>query len=99
MKSFSHLFKLYRLQSGFATLSEISDELATKGYNYDPSLYSHWQQGTRIPTNRKFILAVIAIFTERGVIKTLYSANEFLATTGLGYLTKEETENIFKRPR
>jgi hypothetical protein len=97
MQTFSKLFKLYRLKAGFATLSEVSDALIEKGYDYDPSMFSHWQKGTRIPTNRHLLTKVIEIFIEKEVIKTISSANNFLASTGLGYLTKEESASLFKK--
>jgi hypothetical protein len=97
MQTFSQLFKLYRLRSGFGTLSEVSDALVEKGYNYDLSMYSHWQKGTRIPTNRHLLLKVIEIFIEKEAIRTISSANDLLASTGLGYLTKEESSLLFKK--
>ena len=96
MQSFNQLFKHYRLQAGFATLSELCNELSERGYAYDLSMFSHWQKGTRKPTNRHLLIKVIDIFVERGAIKTLSCANDFLATTGLGYLTKEESASVFK---
>jgi hypothetical protein len=93
MKTFAELFKKYRLKSEFETCSAFGDELAKKGILYEDSIFSHWQKGTRVPTNRGVVLKILQIFIERGAIGTTQEANEFVESTGLGYLTKQE--NVF----
>lgn len=94
MKRFAELFKKYRLRAEFETFASFSDALADKGYYYEESIFSHWQKGTRVPTNRNLIVTIIEIFIEREAIKTENEANELLAATGLGYLTEREIKTI-----
>lgn len=90
MKTFAELFKKYRLRAEFETISSFGDALSEKGFFYEESIFSHWQKGTRIPTDRKLVLTIIRIFVERKVIRSRDEADEFLASTGLGYLTEQE---------
>ncbi|HSX08893.1 MAG TPA: NB-ARC domain-containing protein [Candidatus Saccharimonadales bacterium] len=92
MKTFAQLFKKYRLRAEFDTFASFSDALAKEGYFYEESIFSHWQKGTRLPTNRQLLLKIIEIFVERESIKTVDEANELLASAGLGYLTNAEKE-------
>ncbi len=92
-KSFTELFKKYRLRSEFATFSQLGMALAEKGLIYEDSIFSHWQKGDRIP-NRHTILRLIEIFSERQSLKTVEQANEFLESADQGYLTKLEVEKI-----
>lgn len=87
--TFSALFKKYRLRSEIATLSELADVLAKKGFIYEYSLLSHWQKGDRIP-NRKTLLVLINIFLLRKGITDLDEANELLASAQEGYITHLE---------
>ena len=93
--NFATFFKHYRLRAEFGTYSDFSDYLANKGFFYDPSIFSHWQKGTRKPTNRKLLLTIIEIFIERHAITNKKEADEFLASTGLGYLTDTESNFLF----
>lgn len=90
MKTFGQLFKMYRLRAEFASLSELADAFAQKGYCYEPSIFSHWQKGKRVPGKRAILLAIIELFIEKGAISTLEKANEFLESAGHGYLTRNE---------
>lgn len=94
MKTFAEVFKRYRLRAEFETIASFSNALSEKGYFYDESIFSHWQKGTRIPTDRKLVLTIIRIFVERQAISTKGEADEFLSATGLGYLTKQEGEEL-----
>lgn len=95
MKTFAELFKKYRLKAEFYTCTAFGNALALKGYTYEESIFSRWQKGNRTPTNRNLIIAIIEIFIEKKSINTAEEANEFLATTGLGYLTKQEIQKLF----
>ncbi len=95
MKNFAAFFKTYRLKAQFDTHTAFANALAQKGYVYENSIFSHWQKGTRTPTNRHLLIKMIEIFIERKAMQTLHEANEFLASTGLGYLTKTETQVLF----
>ncbi len=92
MKSFAELFKRYRLRAEFETSAAFGDALAEKGQYYDDSIFSHWQKGTRVPSNRKLLITIIEIFVEKDAIKTHEEADEFLAATGMGFLTEQEKE-------
>jgi hypothetical protein len=94
MVTFGELFKRYRLKACFASISDFADAFAEKGYVYDVTLYSHWQNGTRIPTRRILVIALIELFVERNSICSLHEANEFLESAGHGYLTRREQINF-----
>lgn len=94
MKTFAELFKKYRLRAEFDTFSAFSDALSKKGYFYEESIFSHWQKGTRTPADRQLVLAMIEIFAEHQAIKSKDEADEFLASTGLGYLTESEKKQL-----
>jgi hypothetical protein len=98
METFAKLFKKYRLKAEFETCTSFGDALAEKGYIYEESIFSHWQKGKRIPSNRQLVLTIIQIFIERESINVKEDANEFLESTGLGYLTKNELQNLFTNP-
>ncbi len=89
--SFKELFKKYRLKAEISTLSAFGHLLAEKGFNYEDSIFSHWQNGTRIPQYRNILIKLLEIFNERGVLTSVEQANEFLASANQGYLTKQET--------
>lgn len=95
MKTFAELFKKYRLKAEFATCSAFGEALYQKGFRYEDSIFSHWQSGTRIPTNRRIILKILEIFIEREAIATIQEANEFVESAGLGYLTEQEMRYFF----
>lgn len=86
------MFKRYRLRSGFATLSEFGNTLADEGLIFENSLFSHWQNGTRVPKDRNTILTLIKLLIKNGGINKLNEANNFLESAGQGYLTNNETQ-------
>jgi len=96
--TFGELFKKYRLRSEFPTLAAFGDALARKGFVYEDSIYSHWQKNVRVPKDRKLLLALIAVFIERGGIGTLTEANALLTSAGQGYLTDEEAAAFITDP-
>jgi hypothetical protein len=91
---FHELFKKYRLKAEYETLAQLGNALAEKGLNYEDSIFSHWQKGTRIPGNRYIIIKLIELFVEHHVIRSTQEADEFLASAGHGYLTKKEKESL-----
>ena len=95
--TFSYLFKKFRLKSGLTTLAEFGDALAQEGLVYETSLFSHWQNGTRIPRDRALLLNAIKIFIEREGITSIKEANIFLESSNHGYLTEPEIQYITKR--
>ena len=97
MKTFSELFRRYRLKVEFEKLTDLADAFAQKGYAYEASIFSHWQKGKRIPNKRIILLTLIALFLERGAIRLLSEANEFLESAGHGYLTEREQSALFKK--
>ncbi len=88
--SFGELFKKYRLKAEISTLSEFGHLLSEKGFNYEDSIFSHWQNGTRIPQYRILLLKLLEIFISRGAIISKDQANDFLASANQGYLTEKE---------
>jgi len=92
--TFCQLFKRYRLRAEFETLTKFGHALAKEGRVYDDSLFTMWQNGKRTPKDRKLVLTIIKIFIERGGINSIEEANEFMASTGLGFLTTQENQII-----
>jgi len=92
---FKNLFLKYRLRSEFETLNDFGNALADLNFIYENSIFSHWQKGTRIPKDRNLLLVLIKLFIERKAMVSLKEANEFIASTGQGYLTDEE---VYKLP-
>ena len=97
MQAFAELFKRYRLRAEFKTLCEFGTALAEEGIIYENSIFTHWQNGKRIPKDRTLLLTIIKIFIQRRAILSMEQANEFLASTGLGYLTNYENQNLLSR--
>src|SRR3990167_5288204 len=93
-QSFAALFKKYRLRSEIETLSEFGDLLAQEGIVYETSLFTRWQNGERVPRDRRIILEVIKVFVKRNAIQTMLEANSFLSAADLGYLTELEQEQL-----
>lgn len=89
-KQFGELFKKYRLRSEFESLSDLADELLQQNIIYDQSVFSRWQKGERIPTDRKILLNLIHIFVKKKGIVSLKEINTFLESANQGYLTEEE---------
>lgn len=92
--NFGTLFKKYRLKSEISTLSEFGKAMTEKGLVYEDSIFSHWQKGTRIPSDRNILLKLLDIFIERKAITTIKEANEFLSSVGDGYLSEEELKKF-----
>lgn len=91
--SFADQFKKYRLKSELATLTDLGNALAEKGSVYEDSIFSHWQNGSRLP-NRVILLTLINIFAERGAITTEDQANKFLISANQGYLSEKEISKL-----
>lgn len=87
---FAHLFRKYRLRSEFETLHEFGDALASMNIIYDNSIFSRWQKGQKVPTDRKLLLAILMTFINRDGVRTLQEANSFMEAAGQGYLTDAE---------
>lgn len=94
MQTFAYLFKRYRLRAEFETLCEFGKALAAEGRIYDDSIFTHWQSGKRTPRDRTLLLTILKIFIQRKGITSPKEANEFLASAGFGYLTKEENQTL-----
>ncbi len=92
--TFAELFKKYRLKAEIPTLSKFGHLLAEKGFNYEDSIFSHWQSGSREPQSRFIILKLIEIFSERKAITSINQANEFLSSVNQGYLTEIELTKL-----
>ena len=93
--SFAKFFKKYRLLSQIATLDNFGDLLANEGIIYENSIFSRWQCGKRIPKHRRTILVILKIFIKKGGIKNIKEANNFLESSGQGYLTDSEKQTFF----
>lgn len=89
-QKFGQLFKKYRLKAGFATLRELGDYLASRGIIYDESLFSRWQNGERVPKDRRLLLNLIDIFIQNEAISDKEEANLFLALANQRDLDEEE---------
>ncbi len=93
--SFADLFRKYKVKAGLKTLSHLGEEFEKQGLLFENSIFSHWQRGSRIPTNRNTLLALIRIFIKRKAIKTITEINIFLESSGHGYLTRTEAGALF----
>lgn len=94
---FAPLFKKYRLRSGIETLKDFGDLLAKEGIIYEDSLFTRWQNGERIPKERKILLSIIKIFLNQRGIHTEIEANQLLESAGQGFLTnidKNKLDNL-----
>jgi Cdc6-like AAA superfamily ATPase len=106
-KSFGALFKKYRLRSEIETLSHFGDLLAEEGVVYESSLFTRWQNGSRLPNDRRTLLSIISIFLKQGGLNHVQEANLLLEKAGYGYLTNKDlerlplfnTERLFQVPR
>jgi len=63
MKKFAELFKKYRLRAEFETIASFSNALSEKGFFYEESIFSHWQKGTRTPTDRRLVVVFVILKT------------------------------------
>lgn len=96
LDSFAYYFKKYRLKANIATLKQFSDIMCEEGIFYDASIYTRWQNGERIPNDRKVILGMIRIFINRNAIETMDECNLLLASAKQDILKKGEINNIGK---
>jgi len=94
--SFAKLFKKYRLRAEIETLSEFGDLLAQEGIVYESSLFTRWQNGTRVPSDRRILLTIVNIFIKRGAIRLISEVNHFFEAANQGYLTDQEKINLPK---
>lgn len=95
--NFRKLFRKFRLKAEFSSLHEFGQALADEGFIYEDSSLSRWQNGSRIPTNRKLLTAIIKILINKNGISSLREANMLLESAGQGYLTENEIQSISKR--
>lgn len=93
-QNFADLFKRYRLRSQIDTLSHFGDLFAEEGMIYENSLFTRWQNGQRIPRDRRTILSLIRLFVKKGGIVSLEEANGLLKVVGLCDLSEEEASLI-----
>lgn len=91
---FGELFKQYRLKAGIPTLSAFGHLLAEKGFNYEDSIFSHWQKGSRIPQYRVLLFKIIEIFIEKGVISEVHDVNELLESANQNNLSEQEINSL-----
>lgn len=91
---FAKLFKKYRLRSEIETLSDFGDLLAQDGFVYENSLFTKWQSGSRLPSERHVIIAIVHIFIKHGGIQLVSEANCFLEAAGHGFLTNYDKSKL-----
>lgn len=92
--SFAQLFKKYRLRSEIETLSEFGDLLAEEGFIYETSLFTKWQNGSRVPRDRNTLLAMLRVFAKKKGIQSVQEANYFFESANQGALTSKEIESF-----
>ncbi len=88
--NFSQIFKNYRLRSGIENLSDFGRKLSEEGFIFEDSIFSKWQNGSRIPKGRNLLLAIIRIFLKNSGIISVREANRLLESLNQGYLTDAE---------
>ena len=96
LPNFSTLFKKYRLRSEIETLSEFGDLLAEEGFIYETSLFTRWQNGERVPKDRRIILAIIRVFLKHDSVKSLEEINKLLESLNQRDLSENENIEIQK---
>lgn len=89
-KEFGLLFKRLRLRAGIATLTELGKLLASKGFIYEDSSLSHWQNGRKVPKKRELLLALASIFVDNNLYISIDELNRFFESANQGYLTEKE---------
>ncbi len=92
--SFAKLFKQYRLKSGISTLKEFNSLLREYGYKFEESILSKWQNGSRVPKDRKLVIEILKIFTKNGCNLSTEDMDNFLIVTNLPALSKDEKMEI-----
>lgn len=93
---FATLFKKYRLRSEIETLAEFGDLLAQEGIVYESSIFTKWQKGERVPSDRKIVLSIIRLFIKMGGIQTLEDSNNLLGSINQKNLDKIELNELGK---
>jgi tetratricopeptide (TPR) repeat protein len=91
---FGSLFRKYRLRSECETLADFGDLLQEYGYFYEPSLFSHWQKGSRVPRDRELLLAIIRLFVQKKAIRTREEVSQFMEAAGQPGLTSDELHKL-----
>jgi len=94
VRDFATFFKKYRLRSEIDTLTEFGNLLADEGIVYENSIYSRWQNGTRLPKNRQVLLQIVKVFIKKGGIRSFTEVNMLLESAGQGYVTKQEYSQV-----
>lgn len=94
-KTFAEFFKQFRLQSSIPSLVDLSNKLIDENIYYDYSIYSKWQSGQRVPTDRNTILSIIKVFIKNSGINTIKQANDLLRSLNQKDLDEFEIEAIF----
>lgn len=92
--SFAQYFAFLRIKSGFNTISSFAKILETKGYSYDCSLFSHWQNGSRAPTNRLLVIDLIKIFIDSKIIKFENQVNLFFTCLNMSTISESELKKL-----
>ncbi len=93
-RQFALLFKKYRLRSEIETLAEFGDLLAQEGIVYENSIFTRWQNGDRVPSDRKVLLTIIKLFMRNGGIKTFIEANNLLEVLEMATLKENEIKDL-----
>ncbi len=93
-KQFASLFKKYRLRSEIETLAEFGDLLAQEGIVYENSIFTRWQNGDRVPSDRKVLLTIIKLFMRKGGIKTFNEANNLFEVLDMSTLKGNEIKDL-----
>lgn len=91
---FGQFFKFLRLSSGFPTLSGLANSLERMGISLHPSLLSHWQRGSRVPTSRKTLIKIIELFKNHSSDLCLSQANTLLVLAKKTKLSNIEVERL-----
>ncbi|CAN5152626.1 hypothetical protein BH09PAT2_BH09PAT2_00980 [soil metagenome] len=89
-QSFGALFKKHRLRSEIETLSEFGDLLAQEGLQYETSLFTRWQNGERVPRDRRVLLTIIRLFIKLDGIQNIHEIDSLLESTNQKPLSIEE---------
>ncbi|CAN5156174.1 hypothetical protein BH09PAT2_BH09PAT2_08550 [soil metagenome] len=93
-KVFASLFKKFRLRSEIETLSDFGNLFADMGMTYETSLFTRWQNGERVPHDRRVVMKLIKLFIQRGGINSADEANLILESLDMRDLTNNDVDEI-----
>jgi len=92
---FGKLLRLFRLRANLNSLDDFVSLLSDIGLDLDTSILSRWQNGIRLPKDRRTIVFLIKALVSQGGITSPGEANRLCELADKGYLTVDEMKFLF----